>query len=68
MPRDNARRVLSDPCPVRADIEAAIACLERDIAYVKQFHPLPSKEMCDSIEESRRLLVQLQDKLNSQSK
>jgi len=68
MPKYNARRVLADPNPAIAEIENAIAELERDIAYVELAHPFPDKDMRDSLSESRSLLSQLRDKLNSRSK
>jgi len=51
----------------RAEIEAAYAWLESDIAYVRHFHPLLTQELPASIDESRSLLLQLRDRLNSQN-
>lgn len=68
MPKDNARRVLANPNATIAEIEAAIVWLESDITYVQKFHPFISPELQASVEESRSLLSQLQDKLNSQNK
>ena len=69
MPKDNARRVLSDRDTTIADIENAIARLEADIAYVERslVHNTGG-DLTSSLRESRALLCELKLKLNNQSK
>ncbi|MFB2980876.1 hypothetical protein [Microseira sp. BLCC-F43] len=68
MVKYKARQILANLNPAIAEIEDAIAELERDIAYVELAHPFPDKDMRDSLKESRNLLVQLRDKLNTRNK